>query len=162
MPDFPQTITSVALGQDHTLALTSGGYILSWGHNRFSQLGYAIEQPEATPLNRGKEELEVQVSPKRIVGMLKKEFVKGVAAGRMASACWTEDALFTWGTNAGHLGKIIEFSKSGADGIGYDKASNPVQVLPRKVPAISQPVLDVALSVSKIQRSRAHPCRTML
>jgi alpha-tubulin suppressor-like RCC1 family protein len=112
MPDFPQTITSVALGQDHTLALTSGGYILSWGHNRFSQLGYAIEQPEATPLNRGKEELEVQVSPKRIVGMLKKEFVKGVAAGRMASACWTEDTLFTWGTNAGHLGKLVDTSDS--------------------------------------------------
>jgi hypothetical protein len=34
-----------------------------------------------------------------------------------------------------------------ADEVGYDKASNPVQVLPRKVPAISQPVLDVALSV---------------
>lgn len=106
MPDFPHSIVSVALGQDHTLALTSGGYILSWGHNRFSQLGYAIEQPETTPMTRGKEEVEVQVSPKRIVGMLKKEFVKGVAAGRMASACWTEDALYTWGTNAGHLGRF--------------------------------------------------------
>jgi alpha-tubulin suppressor-like RCC1 family protein len=105
MPDFPHSIVSVALGQDHTLALTSGGYILSWGHNRFSQLGYTIEQPETTPMTRGKEEVEVQVSPKRIVGMLKKEFVKGVAAGRMASVCWTEDALYTWGTNAGHLGK---------------------------------------------------------
>lgn len=107
MPDFPHSIVSVALGQDHTLALTSGGYILSWGHNRFSQLGYPIEQPE-TPLSRGKEEIEVQVSPKRIVGMLKKEFVKGVAAGRMASACWTEDALYTWGTNAGHLGMLLQ------------------------------------------------------
>lgn len=106
MPDFPHSIISTALGQDHTLALTTGGYILSWGHNRFSQLGYAIEQPEAT-LGRGKEELEVQVSPKRIAGMLKKEFVRGVAAGRMASACWTDDALYTWGTNAGHLGRLI-------------------------------------------------------
>lgn len=104
MPDFPHSISAIALGQDHTLALTTGGYILSWGHNRFSQLGYPIEQPESQA-TRGKEELEVQVSPKRIVGMLKKEFVKGVAAGRMASACWTEDALYTWGTNAGHLGK---------------------------------------------------------
>lgn len=102
MPDFPHSISAIALGQDHTLALTTGGYILSWGHNRFSQLGYPIEQPEQPA--RGKEEVEVQVSPKRIVGMLKKEFVRGVAAGRMASACWTEDALFTWGTNAGHLG----------------------------------------------------------
>lgn len=105
MPDFPHSVVSVALGQDHTLALTSGGYILSWGHNRFSQLGYVIEQPENN-LGRVKEELEVQVSPKRIVGMLKKEFVRGVAAGRMASACWTADALYTWGTNAGHLGQL--------------------------------------------------------
>jgi hypothetical protein len=37
-----------------------------------------------------------------------------------------------------------------ADWIGYDKVSNPVQVLPRKVPAISQPIIDVALSVSRI------------
>lgn len=51
--------------------------------------------------------MEIQVSPKRIVGMLKKEFVKGVAAGRMASACWTEDSVYTWGTNAGHLGTYI-------------------------------------------------------
>lgn len=35
-----------------------------------------------------------------------------------------------------------------ADWVGYDKVSNPVQVLPRKVPAISQPMLDVALSVN--------------
>lgn len=112
MPDFPHSIVSVALGQDHTLALTSGGYILSWGHNRFSQLGYAIEQPETT-LGKMKEELEVQVSPKRIVGLLKKEFVKGVAAGRMASACWTADALYTWGTNAGHLGEPRHTPPSG-------------------------------------------------
>ena len=50
----------------------------------------------------------------------------------MSSACWTSTAVWTWGTNAGHL--------------GYDKSANPVQVLPRKVTAISQPVIDVALS----------------
>lgn len=106
MSDFPHSITAVALGLDHTLALTSGGYILSWGQNRFSQLGYVIEQPEKL-VGMGKDDVEVQVSPKRIVGSLKKEFVKGVAASRMASACWTADSLFTWGTNAGHLGKHL-------------------------------------------------------
>ena len=131
MNDLPHNIVSIALGQDHTLALTSGGYILSWGQNRFSQLGYAIEAPDR-PLGAGKDDQEVQVSPKRIVGSLKKEFVKGVAAGRMASACWTADAVWTWGTNAGHL--------------GYDKSANPVQVQPRKVTTLTQPVLDVALS----------------
>ncbi len=30
--------------------------------------------------------------------------------------------------------------------IGYEKSANPVQVLPRKVTVISQPVVDVAMS----------------
>ncbi|TYJ56674.1 hypothetical protein B9479_002604 [Cryptococcus floricola] len=129
IPDFQATIVRIALGQDHTLALTSGGYILSWGMNRFSQLGYVIEAAER--FGRDGDD-SVQVSPKRIVGPLKKEFVKGVAAGRMASACWTHDALWTWGTNVGQL--------------GYDKASNPVQVNPRKVTSMTQPVADVVFS----------------
>jgi alpha-tubulin suppressor-like RCC1 family protein len=139
MPDLPHTITSIALAQDHSLALTSGGYILSWGHNRFSQLGYTIDPADRPPTMSGKDIDElVQLSPKRIVGPLKKEWVKGLAAGRMASACWTEDALWTWGTNAGHL--------------GYEKAANPVQVVPRKVTSLAQPVIDVAMSVSKRYR----------
>ncbi|WVR05289.1 hypothetical protein IAU60_002302 [Kwoniella sp. DSM 27419] len=132
MPDLPYTITAIALGQDHTLALASGGFILSWGHNRFSQLGYTVEAPEKpTPAGRDGDDM-VQLTPKRIVGPLKKEVVLGVAAGRMASACWTADAVWTWGTNAGHL--------------GYDKASNPVQIVPRRVTSITQPVIDIAFS----------------
>ncbi|KAL7424397.1 hypothetical protein Q5752_000079 [Cryptotrichosporon argae] len=133
LPDLPHTVTALALGQDHSLALTAGGYVLSWGNNRFSQLGYAIDPADrpSAPFVKDGDEL-VQVSPKRIVGPLKKEFVRGVAAGRMSSACWTADAVWTWGTNAGHL--------------GYEKAANPVQLVPRKVTAISQPVVDVALS----------------
>lgn len=110
MSDFPHSITGIALGQDHTLAVTSGGYVLSWGNNRFSQLGYAFEAAEKPvgPAGLGKDEQETQVSPKRIIGPLKKEFVVGVAAGRMSSACWTADSLYTWGTNAGHLGESAE------------------------------------------------------
>ncbi|OCF55793.1 hypothetical protein L486_06545 [Kwoniella mangroviensis CBS 10435] len=132
LPDLSHIIIDIALGQDHTLALASGGYVLSWGHNRFSQLGYTIEAPEKPiPGGRDGDDL-VQISPKRIVGPLKKEFVRGVAAGRMNSACWTADGVWTWGTNAGHL--------------GYDKASNPVQVVPRKVTSITQPVLEIAFT----------------
>lgn len=131
LPDLGQNIVSIALAQDHTLALTSAGYVLSWGHNRFSQLGFVVEAPDK-PIPGTKDDPEVQMTPKRILGPLKKEFVRGVAAGRMSSACWTEDTVWTWGTNAGHL--------------GYEKAANPVQVQPRKVTALTQPVLDVALS----------------
>jgi alpha-tubulin suppressor-like RCC1 family protein len=132
LPELPHTVVSIALGQDHTLALTSGGYILSWGNSRFCQLGYAVEAPEKPFAKDGDD--QVQTSPKRIVGPLKKEFVRGVAAGRMASACWTADDVWTWGTNLGHL--------------GYEKAANPVQVNPRRVPAITQGVMGVTLSVS--------------
>lgn len=46
--------------------------------------------------------------------------------------------------------------------VGYDKATNPIQVLPRKVPAISQPVLDVALTVRGycFDSQRILTCRT--
>lgn len=114
-------IIAVALGQDHTLALTSSGSVLSWGLARFGQLGY--------PLDGGQ---TLQAAPRRIVGPLKKEIVVGVAACRTASACWTRDEVFTWGTNSGQL--------------GYDRAGAPVQVVPRRVTQISLPVIDLALS----------------
>jgi alpha-tubulin suppressor-like RCC1 family protein len=108
MPDFPHSIVSLALGQDHSLALTSNGDVLSWGLNRFSVLGYVLDPPaEGAPTNKFKHAPEepIQTTPRRIVGPLKKEVVLGVAASRCSSACWTEDAVWTWGENHGHLGK---------------------------------------------------------
>ncbi|KAI5119669.1 hypothetical protein M0805_007759 [Coniferiporia weirii] len=113
-------IVALALGQDHTLALTRAGDVLSWGLARFSQLGYPVEG--AT----------LQSVPRRVVGPLKREFVKGVAACRTASVCWTATELYTWGTNGGQL--------------GYDRAAQPVQILPRRVTQITQPVVGVAIS----------------
>jgi len=91
------TIESVALGQDHTLALTSTGEVLSWGLNRFSQLGYVMEVSSG-----GKHDEPIQASP-GTVGSLRKELVKGVAACKTASACWTSTEAWTWGTNGGRL-----------------------------------------------------------
>ncbi len=140
--DLAQTIVAVALGQDHTLVLNSHGHVMTWGQNRFSQLGYIIEGPgggesvhKAFSGSSTGEEL-FQTSPKRVLGPLKKEVVEGVAASRMSSACWTSDAVWTWGTNTGHL--------------GYEKSSNPVQILPRKATAVTTPVLDLALTVSSL------------
>lgn len=140
--DLPFNFSSVALGPDHTLALTSNGQIYSWGSNRFSQLGYVIDTPTgpesvhrafSTTNTSSSDDAQItQTTPRRILGNLKKEFVVGVAASRLSSACWTEDSVWTWGTNAGHL--------------GYDKASNPVQVQPRKATAVSQRVVDLAMS----------------
>nr|GAT49402.1 predicted protein [Mycena chlorophos] len=121
-------ITSVALGQDHTLALTSAGEVYSWGLSRFHQLGYVVE-PSPTA---GRLDEPVQSVPRRIFGALKKEQVKGIAASKQSSACFTATEVFSWGTNNGQL--------------GYDKAAQPYQVLPRKVSKISRPVVAIALN----------------
>lgn len=133
------TIVAVALGQDHTLALTAAGDVLSWGLNRFAQLGYVVEAassglpPRAAAFAAAGGEEPVQAVPRRVYGPLKKEAVRGVACCRTASACWTDGEVFTWGTNGGQL--------------GYDRVAQPVQVLPRKVTQISQPVIDLAMTV---------------
>ena len=93
------TIESVALGQDHTLALTSTGEVLTWGLNRFSQLGYVMEVSSG-----GKRDEPIQASPRK-VGSLRKELVKGDAACKAASTCWTSTEVWTWGTNGGQLGR---------------------------------------------------------
>lgn len=91
-------IISIALGQDHTLAVTASGEILSWGLNRFAQLGYVIEGSGRTL------EAQIQSSARKITGALRNQVVIGVACCKTASACWTSKQLFTWGTNGGQLG----------------------------------------------------------
>jgi inhibitor of Bruton tyrosine kinase len=88
--------------------VTKSGEVLSWGLNRFSQLGYVIE-PTSTGngVSLGRSEEPIQASPRKIFGPLKKGFVVGVAACKTASACWTDDEVFTWGTNHGQLGEIV-------------------------------------------------------
>jgi alpha-tubulin suppressor-like RCC1 family protein len=145
-------VVRVALGTDHTLAVTSRGDVYSWGGNRFAQLGYVIDdgsEGSSTPsantatsatfsTSTNAEPSLVQPTPRRIIGTLKKENVIGCAASRLSSACWTSEkgGLWTWGTNMGHL--------------GYDKAMTQggVQVMPRKVTGITQGLVDVAMTVS--------------
>lgn len=126
-------MTALALGQDHTLALTASGNVLSWGLSRFGTLGYPVEAPSLGSKFSKDPEEAVQATPRRILGPLKKEVVLGVAASRCSSACWTEDAVWTWGQNNGHL--------------GYDVGSgSPIQSIPRKVAGITQPVIGLALT----------------
>ncbi|KZT60608.1 hypothetical protein CALCODRAFT_506706 [Calocera cornea HHB12733] len=129
LKDFAHTVTALALGQDHTLALTTSGEVYSWGLGRFAQLGYVIENEKVAPAIESE---QVQYSPKKVFGPLKGKEVRGVAACKTASAAWTRDGLYTWGTNAGQL--------------GYDRHAVPSQISPRKVTAVAQGVLDVALA----------------
>lgn len=101
LAQLTQPIASVALGQDHTLALTASGEVLSWGLNRFSQLGYVLDVPVGTT---ARVEEPIQSVPRKI-GTLKGKTVLGVAACKTASACWTASEVYTWGTNNGQLGR---------------------------------------------------------
>lgn len=103
LSSFPQPIAAVALGQDHTICLTKSGEVYSWGLNRFSQLGYLVEVSTST----GRHEEPIQAVPKRVMGLLRREVVIGVAASKNASACWTKETVFTWGTNTGQLGGVF-------------------------------------------------------
>ncbi|KAK9478256.1 hypothetical protein V1514DRAFT_342934 [Lipomyces japonicus] len=102
-------VIQAAVGQDHTIVLTSSGDCFSWGSNKHGQLGYIVEtkRPQDEP---------IQTSPKRISGGLKKEFVIGVASSNIHSVAFTETDVFMWGKNVGQLGfplsdnQAIEYS----------------------------------------------------
>ena len=115
----PHRIVTVAAGQDHTLALTAGGDVWSWGSNRNSVLGYIID--DATDASERKADRKaaekhdarksekdvgaVQTAPRKVQGGLKGKRVRVVAACRTASAAVTaEGEVLTWGINSGQLG----------------------------------------------------------
>ena len=93
-------ISSIALGQDHTLAVTDRGELYSWGSNVNGQLGCGMARDNPKP------EDAMQLSPKQIFGPMKKETIVGVAASRIHSVAHTSNALFTFGKNEGQLGLV--------------------------------------------------------
>ncbi|PIL24898.1 hypothetical protein GSI_12785 [Ganoderma sinense ZZ0214-1] len=131
IPGFNLTIESVAVGQDHTLILTKNGEVHSWGLNRFAQLGFIVET-----VTGARAEEPIQSTPRKVAGAIRNQTVKGVAACKTASACWTHDEVFTWGTNNGQL--------------GYDRTAQPVQMSPRVVTKVNKPVLSVSITDSAL------------
>ena len=90
---IPQKIIMVALGQDHTLALTESREVMSWGLNRFSQLGYAVDNGDS-----------IQPTARKVAGPLRGKRINSIAACKTASICWSAEDLFAWGTNNGQFG----------------------------------------------------------
>ncbi|KAI2628270.1 hypothetical protein GGS21DRAFT_528492 [Xylaria nigripes] len=111
-------VTAVALGQNHSLAVTSEGELWSWGSNTYSQLGYML------PLPVKPDEEPVSTTPRQVFGPLKKERILGVAASSIHSVVHTSSSLFCWGKNVGQLGLM-----------GADSRSLEIQTIPRKVAA---------------------------
>ncbi|KAM3419009.1 hypothetical protein BST61_g4965 [Cercospora zeina] len=121
-------VATVALGQNHSLALDDCGEIYSWGNNAYGQLGYSV------PKTSGDEE-PISTVPRQIFGPLKREAVQGIAASRFHSVAHTSTSLFTFGKNEGQLGIVDS-----------DARSLEYQTTPRKVAAslFSSPISAVA------------------
>jgi alpha-tubulin suppressor-like RCC1 family protein len=89
-----QTVTGIAAGRDHSLALTSGGKLFAWGYNNFGQLGDGTNTNRNTP---------VAVN---MTGALAGKFVSAMDGGYSHSVALTSGGEgFAWGRNDdGNLG----------------------------------------------------------
>ncbi|EWC46891.1 hypothetical protein DRE_03903 [Drechslerella stenobrocha 248] len=124
---LPRKVRSVALGQDHTVAVTENGDVFTWGTGKHGQLGY--------PVSIGKNDKEEhQLVPRQVSTNLRREKVIGAAASKHHSVVHTTDSIFVFGKNEGQLGLS-----------DVDTRNPEMQTSPRKVaPAqINYPILMV-------------------
>ncbi|KAH7396496.1 hypothetical protein DE146DRAFT_614764 [Phaeosphaeria sp. MPI-PUGE-AT-0046c] len=122
-------VAGVALGQNHTLAVTDDGEIYSWGNNAFGQLGYSLPKPAL------KDDDPISTIPRQIFGPLKREVVTGISASRIHSVVHTATSLYTFGKNEGQLGIVDS-----------DARSLEMQIIPRRIAAalFQSPILSVS------------------
>ncbi|GFF44962.1 BTB/POZ domain-containing protein 1 [Aspergillus udagawae] len=111
-------VISVALGQDHSLAITAHGEVFSWGSNKYGQLGYSL------PRTQNRDDVPMQMSPRQIFNPFKKEVILGVAASAIHSVVFSSSGLYTFGKNEGQLGLVDS-----------DARSLEYQITPRRVGA---------------------------
>ncbi len=87
-----KTITALAAGNSHTLALASDGTLLAWGYNLYGQLGDGTTSHRAMPV------VALTAS-----GALANKVVSAIAAGANHSVALTSDgAVYAWGSNGGY------------------------------------------------------------
>ncbi|KAJ3279914.1 hypothetical protein HK104_001075, partial [Borealophlyctis nickersoniae] len=90
------SVSSVALGPDHTVALTGDGRVWTWGSNRHGQLGYSTELVGTEP--------GPALQPRELKNLQKRLLFIGAAASKYHTAICSEDTVYTFGTNLGQLG----------------------------------------------------------
>ncbi|KAI1265383.1 hypothetical protein F5Y18DRAFT_417127 [Xylariaceae sp. FL1019] len=130
-------VTQIALGQNHTMAITNEGELWTWGSNTHAQLGYALPPPLKP------DEDPISTTPRQVFGPLKKEVIAGVAASSIHSVVHTGSSLFCWGKNVGQLGLM-----------DADSRSLELQAVPRKVAAtLISSHSSVVSAVSAIDRA---------
>ncbi|KDB24315.1 hypothetical protein H109_03813 [Trichophyton interdigitale MR816] len=115
-------ITAVALGLDHTIAISDQGEVFTWGSNKYGQLGYTL--PKTKPTASSPNDIPTQLSPRQIFNPFKRDRILGAAASSIHSVVFTSSALYTFGRNDGQLGLM-----------DADARSLTSQPIPRKVGA---------------------------
>ncbi|KAI7868992.1 hypothetical protein BDF14DRAFT_1786675 [Spinellus fusiger] len=94
---WSEPISSVALGKDHTIAITKSGNVISFGSNRYGQLGYEVEAV--------KDESPMQLWPRKVqAAALKRQPIIGATASNVHSVVYTRNEVYTFGYNQGQLG----------------------------------------------------------
>ncbi|KAJ3016805.1 hypothetical protein HKX48_003869 [Thoreauomyces humboldtii] len=89
-------VADLALGPEHTIAVTRNGEVYTWGSNKYGQLGYLTEGIGQNPC---------ELAPREVGGVIKKIRIMGVAASRHHSAAFSDTgAIYTWGLSVGQLG----------------------------------------------------------
>lgn len=105
-PFADKKVKHVALGQNHSMAVTSNGELWTWGLNSDSQLGYTLPPPQRS------DEEPMSLVPRQVFGPLKKEAIQGVAASAIHSVAHTGSSLYCWGKNVGQLALMDADSRS--------------------------------------------------
>ncbi|KAI3721894.1 hypothetical protein L2E82_32913 [Cichorium intybus] len=83
-------VKAIAAAKHHTVAVTEGGEVFTWGSNREGQLGYTSVDTQATP---------------RRVSSLRSKIVAIAAANKHTAVVSDSGEVFTWGCNKeGQLG----------------------------------------------------------
>ncbi|KAI8370296.1 hypothetical protein BD560DRAFT_434946 [Blakeslea trispora] len=130
---WPERIISVALGRDHTVAVTENGNVVTFGNNEYGQLGYEMD-------NHSK----AQLVPRKIQAqILKKQSILGAAASQIHSVVYTSTDIFTFGLNQGQL--------------GYQQPDNDlIQYLPRKVSMSTEIIQVIANDNATVILNKSH------
>lgn len=86
-----KTITSIAAGSVHSLAVASDGTLWVWGHNTSSQLGDGTDIGRSTPV--------------QVMGLSEKTITSCAGGNEHSIALASDGTLWTWGSNFyGQLG----------------------------------------------------------
>lgn len=114
-------IISIALGKYHTLALTQGFDVYSWGSNEYGQLGISMPMSLITLKTS-------QTHPPALVRLLTSKGAFKIACGKNHSCALSlSGLLYTWGDNrSGQLGHQLELQTQGVPMIVRAAAEKPL------------------------------------